>query len=309
MTKATLPSLTALKKRHSEFKELCNRRGFSGRPLQGRAREDMVDLILKFIEKPGDFEPGIAEAGDASRVDSEFVHDDFYIQRRKAVEVMLIPFVGLKLIPEKLRELCVVVTGRYESLREAEIVDGWGGDMLVETLLFVHEIKRIPAYGRRYYVEFEAYTGIPSGTRWRSDLTGGRIQQMIRETGVAVRRKYRDEDFSGLWFIAMLQFVESRLVFHDIRFESSQQTYNRLVLRKRQEICTGPCKYMRGKTCAPCPVSRAQCPRSRFVTPFDEEGQCRNGHIGLKQKLSDLYCFSCLLKGAFHEEHLRTKRR
>lgn len=307
-TQKKIPGLKTLKNRRTDFQDLCNRRGFSGRPVIGKTRELMIDLIMRFVSKKGDFEPGIDDVGDSSRVDAEFVHDEFYLQRRQAIELLLVPFVGLTLTPARLKELCVVVAGRYESLRDAEIVDGWGGDQVVETLLYVHEVKRFPARGRRYYVEFEAFFGIPSGTRWKSELTGGKIQQMIREAGVNRYKRYRDEDLSGLWFIATLQFVNSRLVFHDIRHESSYQNFNRLLMKRRQEVCTGPCAYMRGKTCAPCPVSRDQCPRSRFSSAFDMEGNCRNGHIGLKQQPTDKYCFSCLQNGVFHEEHLGSKR-
>lgn len=303
-------SLTALKKRNSQFKELCNKLELSGRLIQGLNRELLISAIMRFVQRPGEFDPGVEDIGDNAVValyDEMICDSDFLQQRKKAVELMLMPYTGQKLVPDKIRELGIVVSGRYELLQEARLIGSWETDQIVETLLFVHEVKRFPARGRRYYVEFEAYTGIPSGVRWKSQLTGGRIQQMIRETGVAVRRKYRDEDFAGLWLIATLQFVDSRLTFHDIRFENSYQNYNRLVMKSRQEICTGPCAYMRGKPCAPCPVSRAQCPRSRFATGFEKDGKCRNGHIGVKQNETDAYCFSCLMKGVFHEEHTRSK--
>jgi len=302
-----LPTLKALKKRNNELKDSFISRGLAGNHLVGRNREIAIDLIMRFVHEAGDFEPGIEEYGDASRVDSEFVHEEFYIRRKRSVELLLIPFEGLKLDTDKLRELCIVVSGRYDELRAAEPIKWWGGDQVVETLLFVHEVRRKPAKGRRYYVEFEAFTGVPAGTKWSSELTGGRIQQMIRETGVAKFKKYRDDDISGMYFIAKLQFVEARLVFHEIRFDHCHQDYNRRLLQARAKICTGPCAYMRGKTCAPCPVARDSCPRSRFSKAFDRDGDCRNGHVGLMQSASDVYCFSCLMKGLFHEEHLGSK--
>lgn len=308
----TVLSLTALKKRRKQFKDLCNRLGLSGRFIQGHTRELLVKAILRFLHKPGECSPGVEDIGDNAVIafyDEMVCDTDFLQQRKKAVELMLVPFVGTKLDPDKLRELCIVVTGRFELLREAKLISGWGTDEIVETLLYVHEAKRFPARGRRYYVEFEAFTGIPSGSKWKSQLTGGQLQQMIRETGVAKFKKYRDEDIAGLWLIATLQFVDARLTFHEIRFDHSYQKYNRLVMKERQKVCTGPCVYMQGKPCAPCPVSRAQCPISRFDNPFDKEGMCRNGHIGIKQNESDAYCFSCLERGVFHEEHLGPKHR
>jgi hypothetical protein len=303
---ASLPTIT---KRIKALKSCLARGKFPGTAIIGRTRDRLTNSILAFIENKKEFIPELDDVGDGTAGEEEFSDETLLYNRRRAVEVLLIPYVGFTLTAELERKLCITVVGQYDLLRKGEQISGWAGDQPVETLLFVHEVKRVPARGRQYYVELEAYFGVPAGCRWKSRLTGGRLQMLIRETGVAVLRKYRDEDFSGLWLIAEIQYINSRLIFHEARVGYSQQKYNRTLMNRRQDVCTGPCQYMNGKPCAPCPVSRAQCPRARSRTPFELEGQCKNGHIGLKQETADEYCFSCLLKGTFQdEEHHRTSR-
>lgn len=303
-------SLPILNKRVAKLRRRLARGKFPGTAVIGRTRDRLTNSILAFITNKKELILDLDDIGDGTIVEEKFSDDDMLEVRRRAIEVLLIPYVGYTLSPDLERRLCITVAGQYDLLRAGEQLTGWEGNQQVETLLFVHEVKRFPARGRQYYVELESYFGVPAGCRWKSRMTGGRIQMLIRETGVAVRRKYRDEDFSGLWLVASIQYINNQLVFHEVRADYSQQKYNRTLMNRRQDACTGPCQYMSGKPCAPCPVSRAQCPRARFKTPFEIEGQCKNDHIGLKQEAADEYCFSCLLKGLFQDAgHHKTNRR
>jgi hypothetical protein len=308
--KRKVPSLPALNKRLKEFTEAITSTGLPGSPVIGRARERLIGFILWFLEDPGELKPAFGEVDDGSMADAQYFYDGFREERRKAVQTMLVPYIGAVLDRDKTRRLGITVCGRYDLLKENKQIDGWHGDEIVETLLFVHETQRIAARGRQYYIEVEAYYGEPAGIRWVSRMSGGRIQMLIRESGVAVRRKYRDEDFAGMWLVATIQYINNQLVFHEVSADYSHEKYNRALMKRRQEICKGPCLYMNGKTCAPCPVSRTQCPRSRYRTAFSIEGQCKNNHLGLKQAAEDEYCFSCLIRGKFqYEEHYKARSR
>jgi len=300
-----LPSLVRLRKaRNKVVDDLKCKLEIGGMPLVGRVYDSVVDYCFQYVLRPGDFVPGVEDIGDNSWVDevrSDAAHRG---SRLKSISYLLSPFRGLDLEDVLIRKISIALTGRVDEIRGSGIrTPVWEGDVPSTSLLYVRDVCRKPARNATYGIEIEAFTGPASAGRWVIMMTHGRVQHVMRDVGAYRYEKTPCENFSGFWFVADITYASNnRLILDNIEVSEAQKRYNRDLTRARKLTCPGGCSSLKGKTCVPCPVSRAKCPRSRFSRAFATERQCINGHPGLFRNGGDKYCFTCTIKGNFKLE-------
>ena len=223
--------------------------------------------------------------------------------RRQSISYLLSPFRGFDLEDALIRKISIALTGRMDEIRGSGIhTTLWEGNLPATSLLYVRDVCRKPARNATYGVEVEAFTGPASSGRWIIMMTHGRVQHVMRDVGAYRYEKVPCENFSGFWFVADITYAQNRLILDNVEVSEAQRRYNRELTRARKLPCPGACASLKGKSCVPCPVNRAKCPRSRFSRAFATERQCVNGHPGLFRNTEDEYCFTCTIKGNFRFE-------
>jgi hypothetical protein len=294
------PSLPRLRKLRNTLYEGLLEHDLVDIAVSGRGREELVEYILSFIHKPGDFTPGLEDIGDGSYFD-EVLDDECALSRReRSVGVLLDDFLGERLSGDRLRTFLIKVCGQYEELRAGALrIGGWDSTVPSRSLLRMLSLQRSPSRrGRKYHVTMEAYTGIAAGTSWTSVMTGGRIQQVLRDIGAPKYKKYSDFDISGMWLIATVYVEDGRLLLDDLDVGASQKTYNKRLASGRLGPCLLRDNPRSGKQCGPCPVGQERCPLSRFEKSYSEIRMCAYRHRGLFLPGSvDTVCLSCQIKG------------
>ena len=268
--------------------------------IVGLAREELIDYLMEFVHKPGDFSPGLDDIGDGSYFDEIADDEDALLRRRRSVTAVIDDLSGEKLSGDRLRTLLIRVCGQFEEIRSGTMSVGrWNSEVPSRSLLRITEMRRVSSKrGRVYEVDMEAYTGIASGSKWSSIITGGRLQQIIREVGAHKYKKYSDFDICNMWLIATVSTDRGRLVLEDVDVGSSQKKYNQKLAQGRIGTCRTRISPKFGKECAPCPIGRDRCALSRFTDTYSEIRMCAYQHRGyFVPGSSESVCLACQIKG------------
>lgn len=153
----------------------------------------------------------------------------------------------------------------------------------------------------RYRTKFRVIEGPGTGFAFDKTLSKKHCRYLLSEIGYKYQSYEKDvHDLYGLYMIALLEQDGSRINFKHVTASPSQKSYNRDLLKRREQKCikgiTDKCKY--------CPLGIEDCELARHEKTFEYKTcVCTypKKHKGYIEKLG--YCMNCIRK-----KHFRIKQ-
>jgi hypothetical protein len=233
-------------------------------------------------------------------VDEDVLSNDFANKElciKEAIRSVLMPYAGMELSPQTVVQISRHVSGWAEGIKQGEVFKPWDpAEGPSWGLLYVTHIERLLRDRYYYKCVIESRAGDSVGMQWQPTYSGPYIQRVLREIGASRYNKYLAEDFSGLWFMALMDYRRGHLAFRETITNNSQVTANRSLLKLRQGYCY---KGHFETKCYNCHLGKQHCPASRHRETYPE-GHCRNDHPGFIVKAG--YCLACISSGRFETE-------
>lgn len=221
-------------------------------------------------------------------------------KRLKAIDATFSEFIGETISQDRIREMCTLVTGWIDELKDGIPFQKWEGIEEVQGCVYVEDISRVPCKGRLYRITLRGMSGRLSNMRLILSMTGTSIQEHIRNLGYQKYDQHSDYEISGLMFDVTIRIKDKRPHIVETRMSNSQKVLNKRIRDGRKKVCKGPFKAYHGKReCAPCPIGRDHCSLSRFKKSYEITGECVNGHKGFFRTEEDKHCLACTIVGKF----------
>jgi hypothetical protein len=222
-------------------------------------------------------------------------HRTHFAKAQDALHEYVASWAGAAVSGAQLMTIATVIAGNLLTFAQGERFVPWNGITPVWASLYVTDVLRDLQRLGHYISTFRTCHGPASGLDIVRPLSRKMARYMIRQVGGVFTEDYLAEDLGGLWLTCILETREGRLAMHEICSSSSQLTYNRGILRRRQGVCQEPAHF--GELCYNCEQGRAQCGLARHSAMY-LPGICKHSQIAHRGWLTPYdVCLSCLSRG------------
>jgi hypothetical protein len=286
-------SLPKLRRRQAEFREWLA--AFTGVTLRQAHRESLKRQILKELPYYD------ARADEANR-----------LRIISAVDRYLLSLEG-RFVDDALLEEKSISLAEWIDRFEAGKYEPWNLHLPTWALLRVLDMeRRLAKEGRHYLCRYQAWGGSPAGMTWEAHITGGQVQQLLRDIGLPKYEKYDDMEFGGMFLIAWLKPSAVQIEIDMAGASASVLTHNKKLFRQRQGRCRGG--FWSGM-CINCSWGRKECALARHEHLYADKIQCANYrwhngakvyHRGYRLTRNQGVCLDCLNRSTVSQEVLLT---